>query len=387
MDVEETDYGNVSYEYLEYGDFEAKEEPYSQKETLHIISVVIYSLSFVIGVFGNGTVIWVTAFKIKRSVNSVWLQNLAIADFVFVIFLPFSIDYVLRDFNWIFGWTMCKLNSFVCTVNMYASVLFLTVLSLDRYIFLVHHNWYQRFHTVPLAWGICALTWVVSGLLSSPVLIFRETLHYDSKVVCFNNFHDKDRHISKVRHISMVTLRVIVGFLLPFLTISVTAILLARKMKQFGHVRFSSFSKMISAVIAAFFLCWAPFHTFSLMELTLHNSHSLGHVLTVGFPLATSLAFFNSCINPILYGLFSKNVRAIIKGSCLSLTKKSLRELSHNLSNTETVSLPPSCSPEEPSVYSTVWRTEYLSTNLLTSSTFVITLIFYICTCFTNPII
>lgn len=357
MDVEETDYGNDSFEYFEIGDFEVKEETYSHTvtHTLHIISVVIYSLAFVIGVFGNGIVIWVTAFKLKRSVKSVWLQNLAFADFVFVLFLPVSIDYVRRDFNWIFGWTMCKLNSFVTTANMFASVLFLTVLSLDRYISIAHHSWYQRSHTVPRAWGVCALTWVMSGLLSSPALIFRDTLHYHGKVVCFNNFHDKDTHITKVRHISMVTLRTIVGFLLPFLTISVTAILLARKMKQFGDVHFSSFSKMISAVIAAFFLCWAPFHTFSLMELTMHNSLLLGHVLTVGFPLATSLAFFNSCINPILYGLFSKNVRAIIKGSCLSLTKKSLRELSHNLSTTQSLSLPPSCSPEEANtVYSTV---------------------------------
>ncbi|TSM68856.1 G-protein coupled receptor 1 [Bagarius yarrelli] len=352
--LEEADYDNVSYEYMEYGDFEEKAEIYTQKETLHIISVVIYSLAFVIGVIGNGIVIWVTAFKIKRTINSVWLQNLAIADFVFVLFLPFSIDYVLRDFNWIFGWTMCKLNSFICTVNMYASVLFLTVLSLDRYISLVHLNWYQRFRTVPRAWIVCVLIWVISSLLSSPALIFRETLQYHSKIVCFNNFHSEDAHVGKVRHISMVILRATVGFLLPFLTISVTAILLSRKMRQFGNVRFSSFSKMISAVIVAFFLCWAPFHTFSLMELTMHHTGSLGHVLKVGFPLATSLAFFNSCINPILYGLLNKNVRAIIKGSCISLTKKSLRELSNNLSATETASLPPSCSPEEPAAYSSV---------------------------------
>lgn len=355
MDGEETDYGNVSYEYMEYGDFEeVKGETYVQKETLHIISVVIYSLAFVIGVIGNGTVIWITAFKIKRTVNSVLLQNLAIADFVFVLFLPFSIDYVLRDFNWVFGWVMCKLNSFVCTLNMYASVLFLTVLSLDRYIYLVHISWYQRFRTVPWAWGICALTWVMSGILSSPALIFRETLHYHRKVVCFNNFHDEDTHLSKVRHISMVALRAIVGFLLPFLTISVTAILLAMKMKQVENMRTSSFSKMISAVIVAFFLCWAPFHTFSLMELTMHHSFSLGHVLTVGFPLATSLAFFNSCINPILYGLFNKNVWVIITDSCKNLTKKALKELSHSLSVTETVSLPPNFSPEEPFVYTVV---------------------------------
>ncbi|KAI5621096.1 G-protein coupled receptor 1 [Silurus asotus] len=354
MDLEEIDYGNLSYEYTEYGDFgELKEETYVQKETLHLISVVIYSLAMVIGVIGNGIVIWVTGFKIKRSVKSVLLLNLAIADFVFVLFLPFSIDYVLHDFHWNFGLVMCKLNSFVCTMNMYASVLFLTVLSLHHYISIAHTSWNRSFRTVREAWVVCALIWFLSISLSSPALIFRETLQYHKKVVCFNNFHE-NLHVSKVIHISMAFLRTAVGFLLPFLTITVTAILLTRKMKQLGSVRISSFSKMISVVIVVFFLCWAPFHTFSLMELTMHHSIMLHHVLTVGFPLATSLAFFNSCINPILYGLLNKKVWGIVKSSCIKLTKNSLRELSHNLSETETVSVPGSCSPEEPTVYTSV---------------------------------
>lgn len=358
MGMEALEYGNGTYEYdeyLEYGDFEeSKAEGYVQKETLHIVSVVIYSLAFLLGVAGNAIVIWVTAFKSKRTVNSVWLQNLATADLVFVLFLPFSIDYVLRDFNWIFGWDMCKLNSFVCTVNMYASVLSLTVLSLDRYISLVHLSWCLRFRTVRHAWGVCAVIWVVSMLLSSPALIFRQTVSYNGKVVCFNNFHDENEKTGVIRHIAMVVLRTAIGFLLPFATISVTAVLLYKKMKQSSSVRISSFSKMVSAIILAFFLCWAPFHTFSLMELTMHHSLYLHSILIVGFPLATSLAFFNSCINPILYVLVSTNVRRILKRSCMIIAKQSLRELNQSLSASESLSVQPNFPPEEVSACSNV---------------------------------
>ncbi|XP_072541203.1 chemerin-like receptor 2 [Salminus brasiliensis] len=355
MEIETHDYDNYSSEYLEYGDFEETDTGgYVQKEALHIVSVVVYSLAFVLGVIGNGVVIWVTAFRSKRTINSVWLQNLAMADFVFVLSLPFSIDYVLRDFNWIFGWNMCKLNSFICTVNMYASVLFLTVLSLDRYISLVHLSWYQTFRTVRRAWGVCALVWVVSILLSSPVLIFRETVQYQHKTACFNNFHDENGQTAAMRHIAMVLLRTTVGFVLPFATISITAILLTIRMKQSSNVRVSSFSRTVSAVVLTFFLCWAPFHMFSLMELSMHHSLYLHSILIVGFPLATSLAFFNSCMNPILYVLVSKNVRGILKRSCMNIAKKSLRELNHSLSATESVSIPDICYPEEPSVLSTV---------------------------------
>ncbi|XP_039673905.1 G-protein coupled receptor 1 [Perca fluviatilis] len=353
------DYGNYTYEYdMEYGDMEELKVDHRQRETMHIISVVIYIISFVLGLIGNGTVIWVTAFKSKKTVNSIWLLNLAMADFVFVLFLPFSIDYILQDFHWDFGKVMCKLNSFVSVMNMYASVLFLTVLSIDRYVSLVHLNWCQRYRTKERAWVVCGCIWVLAAALSCPALIFRDTMHLRDKVVCFNNFHTQDGHTAVMIHIMTVVIRTTVGFLLPFTAICVTGILLTIKVNQSGgSVRLSSFSKTVSAVILAFFLCWAPFHTFSLMELSIHSSLYLHNILKAGFPLATSLGFFNSCINPLLYMFLSKKVRHILKRACLDITKSSLRELSQSISATEIESEPEvqqDSVPEEPVESSTL---------------------------------
>lgn len=353
------DYENYTYEYyLEYGDLEELKVGHRQQETTHIISVVIYIISFVLGLIGNGIVIWVTGFKSKKTVNSVWLLNLALADFVFVLFLPFYIDYILRDFHWEFGVAMCKINSFVLVMNMYASVLFLTVLSIDRYISLVHLNWSQRYRSVQRAWVVCGCIWVLAAALSSPALVFRDTVRLLDKVVCFSNFHTQDRHTAAMRHIVIVAIRTTVGFLLPFTAICVTGILLTIRVKKSGgSLRLSSFSKTVAAVILAFFVCWAPFHTFSLMELSIHLSFYLHHILKAGFPLATSLGFFNSCINPLLYILLGKKVRRILKRACLDITKSSLRELSQSISATEIESVPgphPDTMPEEPVESSTL---------------------------------
>ncbi|XP_028292378.1 G-protein coupled receptor 1-like [Gouania willdenowi] len=336
------DYGNYSYEYyLDYGDMEELKVAHSQTAAMHVISVVIYIISFVLGLIGNGTVIWVTGFKSKKTVTSVWLLNLAIADFVFVLFLPFYIDYILRDFHWDFGVVMCKLNSFVSVMNMYASVLFLTVLSIDRYVSLVHMNWSQRYRTIEKAWVVSTCVWVSAAFMSCPALIFRDTMRVHNKVVCFNNFHTQSAHTAATRHIAIVAVRTTVGFLLPFTAICVTGILMTIKVKQSeGSVRWSSFSKTVTAVILAFFLCWAPFHTFSLMELSIHSTFYLHNTLKAGFPLVTSLGFFNSCINPLLYMLLGKKVRRILKHSCMNITKSSLRELSLSISATEMESVP-----------------------------------------------
>ncbi|KAM9802155.1 chemerin-like receptor 2 [Syngnathus typhle] len=361
MDDSVEDYGNYSYDYyMEYGDMEELKVDHRQKEAMHIISVVIYIISFVLGLIGNGTVIWVTGCKSKRTVNSVWLLNLALADFVFVLFLPFYIDYILRDFHWDFGVAMCKINSFVSVMNMYAGILFLTVLSVDRYVSLVHHNWSQRCRTPARAWFISACIWVMAAALSSPALIFRDTTRLHDKVVCFNNFHAQDGLSAAARHILMVSVRTTVGFLLPFSAMCVTGILLTiRVNRSQGAVRLSSFTKTVSAMILAFFICWAPFHIFSVMELSIHSSLYLHNVLKMGFPLATSLGFFHSCINPVLYVLLGKKVRNILKRACLDITKSSLRELSQSVSATEMESLPGApqagtSAPEEPVASSTL---------------------------------
>ncbi|KAI1899141.1 hypothetical protein AGOR_G00058480 [Albula goreensis] len=312
---------NYSFDYFEYGDFETAQHGYVQRES-------------------------------KRTVNSVWLQNLAVADFVFVLFLPISIDYVLRDFHWQFGRATCKINSFVSVTNMYASVLFLMVISLDRYISLVHLSWARKVRTVRRAWVVCGVVWGVAVALSGPALVFRDTVQLRHATVCFNNFHDNDADLAAARHVAMVTVRTVVGFLLPFAAISVSGVLITARLRKARArlVRVSSFSRMVLAVILAFFLCWAPFHVFSLMELTMHSSMQLHAVLQTGFPLATSLAFFNSCVNPMLYVLLGKKARRLLRQSCLEFTKRSLRELSQSVSATESLSAPPSVAAPEAAV-------------------------------------
>ncbi|KAG8000646.1 G-protein coupled receptor 1 [Nibea albiflora] len=291
MDDTGEDYTNYTYEYyMEYGDLEELKVEHKQRETMHIISVVIYIISFVLGLIGNGTVIWVTA--------------------------------------------------------------------IDRYISLVHLNWSQKYRTVEKAWVVCGCIWVLAAAMSCPALIFRDTMRLHDKVVCFNNFHAQDGHTAAMRHIIIVAIRTTVGFLLPFTAICVTGILLTIKVNRSGgSVHVSSFSKTVSAVILAFFLCWAPFHTFSLMELSIHSSLYLHNILKAGFPLATSLGFFNSCINPLLYMLLGKKVRRILKRACFDLTKSSLKELSLSVSATEIESVPgvhQDSVPEEPVELSTL---------------------------------
>ncbi|MGH0157414.1 UNVERIFIED_CONTAM: hypothetical protein FKN15_061401 [Acipenser sinensis] len=329
---------NYTYsDYSDYYDTEVAEE--HQREILHLVSIVVYTISFVFGLIGNGLVIWVTTFKMKMSVKTVWFLNLAIADFVFVLLLPLSIDYVFKNFHWNFGRSFCKITSFVSLLNMFASVGFLTVISLDRYLSLVHLTWSQKYRSPLNAFKLSLGVWVMAGALASPSLHFRDTIHIGDRVICFNNFHESNYYMAQLRHIILVCVRFACGFLLPFITMVVTCILLALKLRYRGLSMLSNFSKTVSAVIIAFFICWTPYHVFSLMELLVHSHESpmLHNILRTGFPLATSLAFLNSCLNPILYVLMGKKVKAVIGKSFSVVMKNALRDRSQSATDTEAV--------------------------------------------------
>ncbi|XP_062999121.1 chemerin-like receptor 1 isoform X2 [Elgaria multicarinata webbii] len=280
------------------------------QKSMHLLSIVVYSIACLLGVSGNGLVIWIAGFKMKKTVNAVWFLNLAVADFVFTFFLPLSIAYTALGFHWPFGKLLCKLNSTIAFLNMFASVFLLTVISMDRCVSVVYPVWSRNYRTTKLAYRTALVTWVAAFIISSPYLIFRDTATNAKNITsCYNNFAlsknydgEEARRLWKTRHRAMVVTRFIFGFLFPFTVILVCYSIVAFRMKRRRLTKSTKPFRIIIAVTASFFLCYFPYHVFSLLEMSKTTaSHQLKMALYLGIPLASSLAFFNSCINPILY--------------------------------------------------------------------------------------
>uniref|UniRef100_A0A8C3ICL7 G-protein coupled receptors family 1 profile domain-containing protein n=1 Tax=Chrysemys picta bellii TaxID=8478 RepID=A0A8C3ICL7_CHRPI len=159
--------------------------------SIHVVSMVIYSIAFVLGVTGNGLVIFITGFRMKRTVNTIWFLNLAVADFIFTFFLPFSVAYTALGFHWPFGRALCKINTTLAFLNLYASVYLLMVISIDRCISVVRPVWAQNHRTPNLALLVALGVWVVALALCSPNLYFRHTApspNNENITNCYNNF-------------------------------------------------------------------------------------------------------------------------------------------------------------------------------------------------------
>lgn len=323
-------------------EYDYKDEHAELRQSLNIMSLIVYCLAFVLGVLGNGVVIWVTGFKMKETVNTVWFLNLAVADFLFTAFLPLSVTYTAMDFHWPFGKFMCKLNSTISFLNMFASVYILVVISVDRCVSVVWPVWAQNHRSVRKASFVSLGVWVLALILSAPYFIIRDTgpsYHREDIINCFNNFAFSDDYetpsvnqLRQFRHQAMTITRFLLGFVVPFTVIvSCYAVIIHRLRKNRSLASQSSRPfKIIAAVITTFFLCWAPYHIMALIELVNHTatppSETLDHVITIGVPIATSLAFLNSCLNPLLYVFMGQDFKDKVRKSILKVLETAFQE-------------------------------------------------------------
>ncbi|XP_066136426.1 chemerin-like receptor 2 [Saccopteryx bilineata] len=329
-DLEETLFGefeNYSYP-TEYYSVESDSEEKVPLGVVHWVSLVLYCLAFVLGIPGNAIVIWFVGFKWKKTVTTLWFLNLAIADFIFLLFLPLYISYVAMNFHWPFGTWLCKANSFIAQLNMFASVFFLTVISLDRYIQLIHPFISHRHRTIRKALIVIALIWFLASVMGGPYLYFRDTVELNNHTTCYNNFHEHDPDLSLMRHHVLTWVKFIIGYLSPLLTMSICYLCLIFQVKKRSILVSNKYSLTILAVVLAFLICWTPYHLFSIGELMIHHSNYLHQVLRAGMPLSTALAFLNSCLNPILYVLISKKFQARFHASVAEILKYTLWEVS-----------------------------------------------------------
>ncbi|CAF94854.1 unnamed protein product, partial [Tetraodon nigroviridis] len=311
---------------------------------VNTMSMIIYSLVFVLGVLGNGVVIWVTGFKMKKTVNTVWFLNLAVADFLFTAFLPLSVTYIAMDSHWPFGKFMCKLNAMILYLNMFASVYLLVVISVDRCVSVVLPIWAQNHRSVRKASCVSLAVWVLALIFSVPYFIFKDTAPSSNNrtITCVYNYalpnDNKNPSVNQLRRMRLQVMtigRFLLRFVVPFTIIifCYAAIILRLRKKHPLPSQSSRPFRIIAAVIITFFLCWAPYHIQDLVEMMMFHttdffSPSLHKRFNIPHQITSSLAFINSCLNPLLYVFIGQNYKAEIRKSFLKVMERAFVESS-----------------------------------------------------------
>ncbi|XP_066513129.1 chemerin-like receptor 1 [Hoplias malabaricus] len=309
---------NLSYEGLAH-----KIHPICSGEGLCMLLFVVNVLIIFLGIVGNGLVIWIAGFKMKKSVNTTWYLSLALSDFIFCAILPFNTIY-MATMDWTFGLFMCKFTSFVMFLNMFSSIFLLVVISMDRCASVMFPVWAQNQRTLKMASVIVVLAWVTSVALSIPSVVFRDVQEHLGMSRCMNNYT-----ASEYSHRTVALSRFILGFIIPFLIIIICYSIIIFKLRSNQMAKSTKPFKIMTALIVTFFICWLPYHTFVLMEL---NQSLPNHILAHGLRIGTSAASANSFLNPILYVFMGNDFRRKFKSSFLSKIENAIGEEGRTLS-------------------------------------------------------
>ncbi|XP_014843101.1 PREDICTED: chemokine-like receptor 1 [Poecilia mexicana] len=323
--MDNEDYPDYNYSnYSNMDNITTAEETFSQhkesclKEGTCVLLTAINVVIFLLGFFGNMLVIWISGFKMRKTVNTTWYLSLAMSDFLFCAFLPFNIVSIAMK-EWFFGFFMCKFTSAALFINMFSSIFLLIIISMDRCVSVMFPVWVQNHRSVQKASAGVVFAWLLAAGMSIPSLIYRQVhTNSDGSQFCYTNYGTKSAHM-----ITVVT-RFIAGFVVPFTIIIICYSIIIFKLQNNRMAKSSKPFKVMTALIVAFFVCWLPYHVLVLMELN-HHQYDL-NVLTTGIQMGVILASANSFLNPLLYVFMGNDFQKKLKSSLLSKMENAMAD-------------------------------------------------------------
>ncbi|XP_069802838.1 C3a anaphylatoxin chemotactic receptor-like [Dendropsophus ebraccatus] len=314
------DYNKSSYENYWTSNITYSTDFY-EEDSLKAITIILYSIICALGTIGNGLVIWIAGFRMKKTVSAVWFLNLAIADFLCCASLPLRIAelafvYELSGFFCIFSIVLFNLN-------MSASVLLLTAMSMDRWVSVVWPFWAKFHRTRKLVRITTAIIWLLSLVITGLLFYLYGFIFSELSEWCIFSHHgDHSAYILRQKQ-TIQLIRLLIMFLMPFLIILISYIIIFFKlMKSKRPQRSQRPYRIITAVILCFFICWLPYYIWPLTPL--YEEHVIDFYIVN--TIIINLACLNSCINPIIYVLMGQKVNPGFCRSIPSRLEKALTE-------------------------------------------------------------
>ncbi|CAM4678989.1 unnamed protein product [Lepidochelys olivacea] len=252
-----------------------------------ILSLVLSAVAFFTGLPLNGYVVFVTSCRTGRTASAVWFLNRAMADFLFIVFLPIRFIFILNlDLAKI-------LNNTVISLHMFSSAFLLTALSVDRCILVARPEWTRNHRTPLLAFMIVISLWAMSVGFSLRYGDLWESLLSPASI-------RMNVPLDEGRVKAAFVIQFLVGFLIPLALILIPTfyIVLAAKPRRNRLIQSTKPLKILLGLIPTFFVCWLPYHVFSFLLIS--PKYPLPFLVTES-NFACILSYFNSCLNPIFY--------------------------------------------------------------------------------------
>ncbi|XP_067281954.1 free fatty acid receptor 2 [Pseudorasbora parva] len=296
---------------------------------IYQLLLLFYILTFLIGLPANILAFFTFCRKVHRKPTpiDILLLNLTMSDLIFLAVLPFKMKEAVDSLNWSLPYYLCPISSFLFFSTIYTSTLFLTAISIERYLgvaFPIRYALGRRPRNAVIA--SCFL-WLLGSLNLSIVYIVpfipssdntsNTTLHQNPNAIfCYDQFSKEQLSVLLPVRLELFLML----FCIPLLICCFCYINFIRILSNLPHLgrrrRLRAIGLAVGTLLV-FTICFSPYNISHVVGFVHENSEGWRHLALISSTL-------NACLDPIIFYFSSAAVRSAIR-ACV----KSLREKMH----------------------------------------------------------
>ncbi|KAG7233785.1 hypothetical protein INR49_006590 [Caranx melampygus] len=290
---------------------------------------VLPSLYFVICIVGmclNGMAAWIFFRVPSDSGLVVYLKNMVVADLLMLITFPFRLAAQLGLGGWHIHVISCRYTAVLFYSSMYVGILFIGLISLERYVKIVRHTSSSRLggvsalhllQSVSFARVLAFFTWSLLLLCVLPnVLLTSQLATEENSRHCMQLKTPLGVQWHRVSTLFSVSLFWVTLLVLAFCYTSIAH----RVYQSYRRVRRNSSeacrksNRSIFSILVVFFICFVPYHI-CRVPYTMSQMPESGFSWDTRFLLfqlkegTLFLSALNVCLDPIIYVLMCRNFR------------------------------------------------------------------------------
>ena len=304
----------------------------------------VFSIEMILALIANGVVLVITIYQRKswKQSSTIFFTSLILAHLVMILILPFSIT-ALAAGEWIIGSTdeekqgSCGFNGYIAFCCAYITYMTLSLISIDRFLFIVKPHLHKRFMSPRVALVLVIIVWIVNAVFISFGFINGSGIVYqyiDNLGLCYAFTTSPITSVIRLS-ISVILLSIIV--VTSVWTFCFTRKFINNQSMIVGESVYSSKKKRLFGIFGSMLLvygiCFTPATFLSSFLAIIDAPDKLLISALILFLLAIVL-------NPVVQSYFRPEINSVIVNIiCHKMMKKPNPTTSINTRNTNTNSL------------------------------------------------
>lgn len=293
--------------------------PRSSWQASTLAFILIFTI--VVDILGNLLVI-LSVYRNKklRNAGNIFVVSLAVADLVVAIYpYPLVLTSIFNN-GWNLGSLHCQISGFLMGLSVIGSIFNIAGIAINRYCYICHSLKYDKLYSNKNSLCYVFLIWMLTLVAIVPNLR-TETLQYDPRIYSCTFAQS----VSSAYTIAVVVFHFIIPMVIVifcYLRIWILVLQVRRRVKSDNKPKlkpqdFRNFVTMF-VVFVLFAICWAPLNFIGLIVAT-DPASMMPRIPEWLFVASYYMAYFNSCLNAIIYGLLNQNFRKEYRRIIVSL--------------------------------------------------------------------